>query len=212
MLCQAHTPPRRTYRHGDVPAAAIAAALRHVDAHGSADFTLRGLAKELGIAHPSLYNHFASREALVDAIAIAGFEELLTRQHAVVAREGDPLQACLALCRDLVAFATAQPALYRIMFGRDVIRRKVPGSPLAMATEAPLELAGRVVAAAQAAGQLRCGDARMLAAAMWASAHGVAQLAIDERLGMLGAGSLGTLVDITLTAISDGLAPIGDVT
>lgn len=165
---------------------------------------MRQIATELGIAHPSLYNHFASRDALVDAIAVHGFQVMLARARCLIDAHADPLEACQAFGRDIIAFAREQPALYRLMFGPLIIGRKTAGGPLGAATEAPLRLAADLVARAQEAGRLAPGDPLMVAASMWASAHGLALLIIDGRLGVLGAERGDELVDLTFGAIVAG--------
>lgn len=47
----------------------VAAALALVDAEGLAALSTRRLAAELGVSGPSLYNHFATKEAILDAVA-----------------------------------------------------------------------------------------------------------------------------------------------
>jgi AcrR family transcriptional regulator len=47
----------------------VAAALALIDAEGLAALSTRRLAAELGVSGPSLYNHFATKEAILDAAA-----------------------------------------------------------------------------------------------------------------------------------------------
>jgi len=46
----------------------VGAALALVDAEGLAALSTRRLAAELGVSGPSLYNHFATKDALLDAV------------------------------------------------------------------------------------------------------------------------------------------------
>ncbi len=46
----------------------VAAAVALVDAEGLAALSTRRLAAELGVSGPSLYNHFATKDALLDAV------------------------------------------------------------------------------------------------------------------------------------------------
>ena len=71
--------PRRmrdTYRHGNLRAEAVQAAFELATADGAGALSLRAVADRVGVAHRSLYNHFADREALVDAVAEQGFLRL----------------------------------------------------------------------------------------------------------------------------------------
>lgn len=104
---EAARPGRETYRHGNLREASIAAALGLVAAGGEAGLTLRRVAETVGVAHRSLYNHFADREALVDAVAEAGFEALASRLRLAGTR-ADFVKA-------YVRFVLDNANLYRVM-------------------------------------------------------------------------------------------------
>jgi AcrR family transcriptional regulator len=81
--------------------------------------TLRSVAREIGIAAPSIYAHFADREAILLAVIDAAFDELATAIFAAMGDEqADPVASLLAGCRAYTAFAVARPGRYRILFGR----------------------------------------------------------------------------------------------
>lgn len=101
---------RDTYRHGNVRAEAIAAARTEVAAKGHEALSLRRVAERVGIAHRSLYNHFADREALLDAVAEMGFIDLAAALKA--ARTADDF------VRTYVEFALRNPRLYALMVSR----------------------------------------------------------------------------------------------
>lgn len=98
---------RTTYRHGALREAAIAAAMRLVSEGGEPALTLRRVAEAVGVAHRSLYNHFADREALADAVAQAGFALLATRLRAAASRAD--------FVREYVRFVLGNLNLYRLM-------------------------------------------------------------------------------------------------
>lgn len=56
-------PPRKL-----TPQAVVTTALAIADRHGLEALTMRGLARELGVEAMSLYHHFASKDALLDAM------------------------------------------------------------------------------------------------------------------------------------------------
>lgn len=103
-------PARRTYRHGNLRAAAIAAAHEEVVAKGYAALSLRRVAERIGVAHRSLYNHFADREALLDAVAEIGFVELAAA--LTEARSTDDMVGTY------VEFALRNARLYALMESR----------------------------------------------------------------------------------------------
>src|ERR1700690_3429137 len=75
------------------------------EADGWPAVTMRGLAGELGVTQPVLYSAFASRQALIDAVALNGFNDLAAELKAV--------GACpMARMRAYLDFAAAHPRTY----------------------------------------------------------------------------------------------------
>ncbi|NJC72534.1 TetR/AcrR family transcriptional regulator [Planosporangium thailandense] len=54
----------------------VATATAVIDAEGLAALSIRRLATELGVQGPSLYNHFATKEEILDAVADAVIEQV----------------------------------------------------------------------------------------------------------------------------------------
>jgi len=103
-------PRRATYRHGNLKSAALKAAARLVAAAGHEQLSLREVAEAVGVAHRSLYNHFADREALLDAVAT----EAYTRLAALLVKAETPQDYTAKYVR----FALANRALYALMTSR----------------------------------------------------------------------------------------------
>ncbi|MBR0683582.1 TetR/AcrR family transcriptional regulator [Roseomonas eburnea] len=101
---------RESYRHGNLPAAATQAALELVVAEGHEKLSLRAVAQKVGVAHRSLYNHFADRQALLDAVAEQGYLRLAAGLESAATR-GEFIAA-------YVRFAVDNPALYWLMKSR----------------------------------------------------------------------------------------------
>lgn len=87
---------------------------------GLTGWTLRGLAKDLGLAAPTLYAYFDGKNAIYDAMFRAGYEafaadtERWTREAADLA----PRVALTRAASAFVAFCTADPTRYQLMFQR----------------------------------------------------------------------------------------------
>lgn len=58
-------PPRRLLSHEQI----VTTAIRLIDADGLTEFSTRKLAAALGVRGPSLYNYFATKEEILDAVA-----------------------------------------------------------------------------------------------------------------------------------------------
>lgn len=103
---------------GKLSADIEAAALALIDRTGSAEaVTLRAVAREIGIAAPSIYPHFADRDAIVLAVVARLFDELAAAIRSGEAAAGDdPVDRLVAGCDAYVRFGRAHPARYGVLF------------------------------------------------------------------------------------------------
>jgi AcrR family transcriptional regulator len=85
--------------------------------------TLRGVARRIGIAAPSIYAHFASPDEIVQAVTVETFAEL--GRYIAAAKEGvdDARERLLAGCRAYIAFGVGNPNLYGLLFRRNRLLR-----------------------------------------------------------------------------------------
>ncbi len=107
----------------------VQAATRLLQEHGNGDVvSLRAVAREAGIAAPSIYPHFRSPAAILDAVVVETFGTLTAKLQA--SREGidDPVQRLSAQCYAYLRFAMEHPGLYRVLFVRDGVTGQ-PASP-----------------------------------------------------------------------------------
>lgn len=87
------------------------AAVRIADSEGLEAVTIARVAAELGVKGPSLYNHVASRDALVREVALRGTSELgAVVALAAAGRSG--ADAVIETGRAYRAYATANPGRY----------------------------------------------------------------------------------------------------
>jgi AcrR family transcriptional regulator len=80
--------------------------------------SLRAVAREVGIATPSIYLHFPDKSALVRAVLSARFVELGEAIRAAVVQATGPAEQLRAGCLTYCRFATEHPNAYRVLFGR----------------------------------------------------------------------------------------------
>src|SRR5271167_2106066 len=64
----------RPYHHGNLREALLKAAEKALEGGGVQSISLRELSRELGVSHTSPRRHFADKQALLDALALRGFE------------------------------------------------------------------------------------------------------------------------------------------
>lgn len=186
-----------SYHHGRLREALLGDGLRLLEETGEAGFSLRELARRLGVSANAAYRHFASKEALLEAMAAEGFRRFAADQAAALAGESDPARGFLAAGRAYVAFAERQPALFRLMFGRFAAGRG----------EGDMSQAGEL-----AYQGLRHGVAAMLGRSVddagvdvaalqaWSLVHGLSHLVLDGQLARRagGAAAVDALVEAVL--------------
>jgi AcrR family transcriptional regulator len=167
----------RTYHHGDLPSALIAAARALLAEGGTEALSLRGVARRAGVSAMAPYRHFPDKEALLAAVAADGFQDLAAVLEAAD-QSAPPDQALLEQGVAYVCFACTHPALFRLMFGppRNGAHPKLRHDE-ALAHSV---LARRV--AAETPEPLR--QSRTLAC--WSVVHGLASLIIDGQFDMSG--------------------------
>jgi AcrR family transcriptional regulator len=96
----------------------VTAALDLIEQHGSAEaVTLRAVARQAGIAAPSIYPHFADRDAILLAVVVRVFDELAaTIRQATEAAGADLADRLAAGCAGYVAYGLDHPARYSVLF------------------------------------------------------------------------------------------------
>lgn len=191
------------YHHGDLHSALVQAGLAILDETGDANaLSLREAARRAGVSAMAPYRHFSDKDALLAAIATVGFERLrdtliAVDRDAFNQDDGAPVRAALqevsqeALVAQgvaYVAFACAQPALFRLMFAAGRCARPETLKAASRASYAIMveRVASLVAPDAAQERALQC----------WATAHGIATLAIDGQLDAAG---------VPATALADRL-------
>ena len=153
----------------------VAAASEMVAETGDASqLSLRGVARAVGIAAPSIYRHFPDLDHLKLAVVERAFRGFADARDKAGTEAGDPAQALLARCRAYCRFAVANPGPYRFMFSHQAPK----GSPVAMAAFHAL---ADSIAKCQTDGLSLTPDRpERLAAQVWAALHGLVILRLNS--------------------------------
>jgi len=160
----------RPYRHGNLPAALLAAAREILDENGLHAVGLRETARRVGVSATAAYRHFTSKEDLLASLAAEGFHDLAGAMEKAT-RGATPLtRAGLAY----IEFAHQNRGLFRLMFG-PVLAERAKYPTLQAAT---LEVEGFLL---QGVADLdrRPLDDNHAAMAAWGLVHGLAHLIVD---------------------------------
>ncbi len=164
----------KTYHHGDLRTALVAATLDLLAEAGTDAVSLRAVARRAGVSAMAPYRHYPDKESLLAAAAAHGFEGLRAalRQADTTAPPG---QALVAQAVAYVRYALDNPALFRLMFG-----------PRHLGKHPNLSTAGdsayTVLADRVAADTPDRTDHNARALGCWALVHGLAFLFLDGRI------------------------------
>lgn len=131
----------------------VAAAWRCAEAEGIGGFSLHGLARELGIRQPSLYEYFDSKLLLYDAMFADGNHKLLAALEGLDLPD-DPRLALKTFMHAFIDFALEVPARAELLFNRPI-----PGfEPSADAYVPAVEVLARGAKLLRVAGMRKQGD------------------------------------------------------
>lgn len=165
---------KRTYHHGDLRAALLAAAVELIHERGLNGLSLRECARRAGVSHAAPYRHFEDKNALLLAIAHEGYEGLADAGEAAMAGVTDPRARLDAYGVAYVRYAVGHPVHHRVMFTSEM--PKLPAKDQANRTRAftlLVETAAAVVGPEQA---------EVAAVATWSLTHGLSMLILDNRI------------------------------
>jgi AcrR family transcriptional regulator len=138
--------------------------------------TTRRLSTEIEYSQPVLYKHFASMEAIAEALAIDGFGELAQALRAARTTATSPESSLMSMAHAYLAFARDNPALYDAMFLRATSLRFAAEDTPAPMVEAFTELRTAIAAVS---GER---DVDTLTEVLWATLHGLILLDRGARL------------------------------
>jgi AcrR family transcriptional regulator len=139
--------------------------------------SIRSVAQRVGVTPPSIYLHFADKDALLDAVCARYFEKLDEEMQSVAADQPSAIDVLRAQGLAYVRFAMKTPELYRIA----TMGEGRPDSDVDVTLNSSAFLHMRnSVEALMAEGIFPQGDPTTAALEMWAVAHGVAALLISK--------------------------------
>jgi len=150
----------------------ISAARRIAELEGWSSVTVRRLSDEISYSQPVLYAHFGSREGILDAVAIEGFQEigLALEKARKRAKRGNTVES---VANEYLKFAAFSPALYEVMFSLSLsVRFDDAATPreLRFAFSQLMELF-----------QGQSSKPEVISELFWANLHGIAELTRTKR-------------------------------
>jgi AcrR family transcriptional regulator len=193
----------RPYHHGNLRTALLEQAERTVRDRGAQDLSLRELAREVGVSHGAPRRHFPDRQALLDALAEAGFARLGAELRQAVEGAGEDFEARLrATATAYVRFATQDAALLELMFAG---KHREEAGALEDAAERAFSVLLELIDQGQGEGALERDEPERIGLVLFATVQGIAALITG---GMVRAEQLDELVADSISHFLRGARPV----
>jgi AcrR family transcriptional regulator len=170
----------KPYHHGNLQEVLIESAISLIAEVGPAGFTLREVARRAGVSHNAPYRHFRDKAELLGRVAAQGYKELAKAMTEAAARQLGALDALKQAGLAYVSFALRRPEHFTVMFDAPFSKDTHPEA--AEASEHAFSVLLRLVRDCHDRGEIRAGDQLDFALLAWTMVHGIAKLAITQRL------------------------------
>ena len=205
--------PRDTYRHGDLRRALLDAGVALARAGGPDAVVLREATRRAGVVPNAAYRHFASRDALLQAVrseALAALaiamERELSRLHPGTSPAAFARASLRAVGTAYLRFAQRETGLFHTAFATGFAAERTHDPAKAGASGLnPFEILGAALDRLVAAGVLpaeRRPGAEHLA---WSAVHGLAMLVVDGPLRRLSSAQRERVAQRVLEMVEKGL-------
>lgn len=135
--------------------------------------SLRGVAREVGVAATSVYLHFSDLDHLVAAVVQVGFDELTSATSAAASTTPDPAAELKARCRAYCRYGLEHPRMYRLMFQVGLPRSGTDSEGRTAGLRSFENLSGAVRRCLDSGAAPPHSDPIRLAGLIWTSLHGL---------------------------------------
>ena len=200
--------PRGSYRHGDLRRSLLEAGIAMARQGGPGAVVLREATRQAGVVPNAAYRHFASQQALLQAVrdhALSAAAAMMEAELASIPETLAPADAARASLRSVgrayLRFAHAEPGLFHTAFA---VQAEASASGVDNAPN-PFQLLGMALDRFVAAGLLppaRRAGAEYLA---WSAVHGLALLVTDGPLHHMAAAEREAIEERLLDMVEKGL-------
>ncbi|HEY4243656.1 MAG TPA: TetR/AcrR family transcriptional regulator [Kofleriaceae bacterium] len=199
-------PIKRSYHHGNLRPALVAAALKEIAKDGPEGFTLRGVARRAGVSAAAVYRHFEDKDDLLAAVAAECLAQVQETMGAALAKAPpEPLQRFRAEGVAWLRFAVAHPEHFRVMTMPGMLAHATPAQRAAMEQRQADERS--LLAAAQARGEISALPIDDVMLTAQATINGLAHLIIGGALGPVDAARATELAMRVTAALGEGFYP-----
>jgi AcrR family transcriptional regulator len=183
------SPKRKTFRHGDLRNALIAAGLEMAQLGGPDAVILREATRQAGVSPNAAYRHFASQAELLDAVRSACFSQLAAAMEEEMkkCRPGRDPQAFArktlrAVGMGYLGFAMRQPGMFRTAFSvPPPVHEQNPANTASLGLN-PFQLLSLALDRMQESNLLSKKSRQNAEYLAWSTVHGLALLVLEGPL------------------------------
>ena len=171
---------KKSYHHGNLRESLIEAAIEIIAERGRSEFTLRELAKRLGVTHAATYHHFKDKDDLLSTVAERGYREMGEYlEEASASEDQNPIMKMRRMGAAYIRYAHENQAYFRVMFGQKFA--DINAYPeMENAGQTTKNMMETLVREGQKAGIYNTeANVEELIAISWATVHGLALLTIN---------------------------------
>ena len=153
----------------------IDGAIELLSSGGEDALTLRALGEHCGLSRGAPYRHFEDKDALIRAVAAAGFRALARKmRRATASKRGEALPPAMDA---YIAWAMHNPAWYGVTFRNEAASPASGDAELMEAAGELYELVTELIMEGQSTGAIPSVDPKALVGVLWSTLHGAIDLA-----------------------------------
>jgi AcrR family transcriptional regulator len=192
-----------SYHHGNLRETLIEASSHIIKIQGIEGLSLRKLADQVGVSRAAPYHHFKDKNALLAAVAEAGFENLAGLLNTVVSKNTPLTKRLREAVHGYLTFAHDHSTQYDLMFGRRLWQSDQFDDFQRHAKDC-FRLYVHLFEELQIQGQLSQNENPLrLAQILWATLHGLAKLTEQGLFSV--ANSIEEITDYVLSRFEHSL-------
>lgn len=169
----------KTYHHGDLKSELIEIGAKLLIEDGLENFSLRKVAKKIGVSHAAPYRHFENKEDLILKIAEKGIDEfydaLAKPYHEFI---DQPKTQLIELGKAYIKFANNNPYLMKILFFSD-LKNKVDLTKITNSNKNSYSMLEESARNCIASGETNVKDPLTLSLLSWSFVHGLSALIME---------------------------------
>jgi len=183
------------------------AARQIVQNSGFKDLSMRALARAVGVTAPTLYDYFASKDAVLDALYLEGVRGLRRDFDEIAACQVNSAQKLNKIAHAYRHFSATQTELFMLVFSRvDAAYR--PGETEREECKALMIPILQIVVEAIENGSMRPCDPLAAGHFLWMTVHGFVMLEVNMVLGDCPPDEQRAQFEECLEMLADGFRPI----